>query len=206
MIRIQFLVAKAHHQQRWQPFHPPAKAPDHVKRRIIRPVGVLHDHHRRSRRNTHLVQQRIHELVHRPRPAQRGATARHVPKRRQRPRRQQPLTRAEEDPHRALGLLRELVQQRGLPDPRLPGDKHETAFAPPGRSHRHAQLPKLVIALQQQRPRPPVRWAPHLGVEDDVAIEIPHVAAKLTYEALPESRPTWFGATSQKQLNSSCLL
>ena len=107
-------------------FYSPPYDPEHVERRLVGPVDVLDDHHRRPCRRQLLEQPvrdrvRLRVAFHELQEAVIAADPREVGERPQRARREQRVAVTAEHAGERPDLLAESTEDDRLPDPRLPG-------------------------------------------------------------------------------------
>ena len=139
-------LAIAHQQRRRKRFDAATEKPQHVERRVVSPMHVL-EHQDRRRTRLQLSHQRRGDLE-RPRARldellELAAGGRgDVDERPERPRREQSVARAPEEPGAGRRVVAEAPQQRGLADAGLPADEHQ----PPTRA-----LPHRLDALAEDR-------------------------------------------------------
>jgi hypothetical protein len=147
---IELIIAIAAEQQRLNSLHATRNEPDNVERRLVGPVQILEDQHRRRRRPK-LTQQRDRNIMSAGAALDSGPQLplghpSHVEQRSKRPRREQRLTRRPQQSYRTTQLVAEPAKQRRLTDPRLSAHQHH---APPRSladdsklSREHRELPR----------------------------------------------------------------
>ena len=148
------IVAIARQHQDAKRVDPAAKQSEDIERRLIRPMKVLDNEHRRrtvchllGERGNHLVRKTaaVHKLLE---PSTREV--RDINKRAERSRGEQPLTRAPQDPGWRRLLLAEPPHERGLPNASLTPDEHKPTLPPAyHRRQQIAQSRQMMIALKQ---------------------------------------------------------
>jgi hypothetical protein len=154
MARVERVVAVAQDDQHTIRRDPARQQPEHVERRLVGPVHVLHDQHGRlvpaqllDQRRRHLVRDRLTQQPLRELGAYVGGE---VVNRPQRPRREKRIARPAQHPRRAGPLRAEPPDQRRLAAPRL---RRNQRHPPPPRSRllecgfEHGQL---ALTLDEQ--------------------------------------------------------
>jgi hypothetical protein len=154
MSRRDLASPKGQHEERRQRADPPSEHGDRVERCTVRPVHVLDHEHRRPGRMLQLRDQQRLDLVRRRAGGERLVERRRdapdeVPNRAERPRNRQVVARAEQHPRTRVQIPYEPGDERGLPDPRLPGDQDETTVAARGRLARLGESGQCTIALEE---------------------------------------------------------
>ena len=163
MLFVHFVVAIADHQHHAEPGQATAEELDQVERRLVGPVGVLDDHHRRRRQTREMVEDRVEDVVPAGRRADRPGEVsadlpRNVVQRRQGMGREQRLAAA---PQHAGGLGLgggKLPKQRCLANAGLAGNQGHSAAIAWDAIEQGAQLLDGRLTLKQLHSRPPGLW------------------------------------------------
>ncbi len=134
--RRQLILAVGRHDQDRELADPTGQEPQQIQRRLIGPVDVLDDDHAQPGRLAELAKKRGKQLIPgRLRPVQASQLpaklTSDIKERSQRARREQPVT-LPPAPARITQADSELLQQRRLAYPGLPGHEHYPALALPG--------------------------------------------------------------------------
>ena len=142
-------VGREHEQRRLPQLA--REQPQHVERRLVRPVHVLDNDDRRRARPRQPEERGDHRgraLIDRGLELAAGLLG-DIEERPQRPRREQRVTAAPQHARRTARLRAECTNSRRLAHPGLPGDEHEPAAPRGGLSQRVAQVAENRIPLQE---------------------------------------------------------
>jgi hypothetical protein len=126
---VERVVAVGGHDQGRHRLHPAGQQPQDVEGRLIRPMHVLEDEHRRGPRPQFVRQRRCHLVRHRPTLHDRlELTPRPFGDTEERPKRtgrEERIAGAPEDPRRLAALFAEPPHERCLADPGLAADQQD---------------------------------------------------------------------------------
>jgi hypothetical protein len=151
MIRRQLVVTEGEHDQRSEALDPTPHERQHVEGGTVRPMDVLDDPHRPPH-PCKLCPDGLEQLGASARtqrlPERRRGLNREVVHRAERPRHEEVVAPAPDDPHMARSALRERSYKRGLADPGLAGDEHDRAGRPSRREAQHRAPRAGVRALR----------------------------------------------------------
>jgi hypothetical protein len=142
------VVAVGHEQHRGQVLDAASDVAQHVDRRIVGPVDVLHDQHARSRQLRGDRRQHRLPIPRRQGLGQRVAAAGRIAQRAERARGQQVVARSGQQPD-AVQPAHEGTDQAGLTDSGLAEDQDHASAAGLGLRDRRAQLLQLGTAFEQ---------------------------------------------------------
>jgi hypothetical protein len=144
-------VGREHEQRRLPQLA--REQPQHVERRLVRPVDVLDDDDRRRARSRQPEERGDHRgraLIDGGLELAAGLLG-DIEERPQRPRREQRVTTTPQHARRTPRLRAECTNRRRLAHPGLPGDEHEPAAPRGGLCQGVAQVAENRIALQEPR-------------------------------------------------------